>query len=148
MNEYPVWWETTLTVFNKHQDAQTQVITWTKTAIPNCFWKDVGEKISVGDVVLETDNIICRIPKDDKFLESSEWSAKPNDVRGNYFTLQQGDIIVRGAVTDVINEYSSGHRSTDLLKKYKNLQGCMTIQKVGINIGKGRCNEHYYVKGI
>lgn len=148
MNNYPEWWETTLTIFNKHTDSQTQVVTWYKTVVENCFWKYTGDKVSINDVTLETNNIICRIPKDDRFLEAYQWLAEPNDVMGNYFTLQPGDIIVKGTVEDTINEYRAGQRSTDFLKKYKNLQGCMTVQEVGINVGKGRCNEHYFVKGI
>lgn len=148
MNNYPVWWDTTITVFNKFQDSQTQVVTWFRTVIPNCFWKYVGNKVTVNNVVLETNNIICRIPKDDRFLEKHLWINKPNDMMGRYFTLSPGDIIVKGEVTDDINEYRSGYRSSDVLKKYKGLQGCMEIQEATVNTGIGRCNEHYFVKGI
>lgn len=147
-NYYPIWWDTTLTVFNKHVDSQTQVITWYKTVVENCFWKNAGIKVNINNVVIETDDTLCRIPKDDRFLEYDKWIEQPNDSKANYFTLRPGDIIVKGEVDDTINEYRNGQRSTDLLTKYKELQGCMTIKEVGINVGPGRCNEHYYVKGI
>lgn len=145
---YPVWWDTTLTIFNKYEDPVTQVVTWFKHVVVECFWKPTGNKVVINNVTIETDDIICRIKKNDAFLEKYVWITKPNDQMANYFTLSPGDIIVKGEVDDVINEYTSGKRSSDLLKKYRTLQGCMTIEEVGINIGEGRCNEHYFVKGI
>lgn len=148
MSNYPEWWDTELTIYNRYEDPQTQIITWYRYVVDTCFWKYVGDKISINDITLETNNIICRIPKNDAFLEKYQWIAKPNDQMSNYFTLSPGDIIIKGAVTDTVNEYRSGSRSSDLLKKYKALQGCMTIEEVGINVGKGRNDEHYFVKGI
>lgn len=148
MSEYPIWWDSTITIYNKFEDSQTHVVTWSRTTLNNCFWKYSGNKVVVNDVVLESNNVICRIPKNYKFLEKYEWVNKPNDLMSNYFTLGQGDIIVKGEVTDTINEYQSGKRSSDLLKKYKGLQGCMEVQEFSLNVGSGRCCEHYFVKGI
>ena len=148
MSNYPVWWETTVTVYNKYEDAQTQLITWYRTVVNNCFWKYVGDKVTIDKTVLETDNTICRIPEDARFLEKYQWVAVPNDKMSNFFTLGRGDILVKGEVDDIINEYQTGHRSTDFLSKYKELQGCMVIEEVAINIGSGRNNPHYFVKGV
>lgn len=148
MSNYPVWWDQTITVYNKYTDPQTMVIAWYRYVLHNCFLKAVGDKININNTILETNNIICRIPKNDAFLPKYLWAQQPNDQMSNYFTLAPGDIIVFGEVTDEINEYVSGHRSNDLKAKYKELQGCMDIQDVGINVGPGRNNEHYYVKGI
>lgn len=148
MNVYGAWWNTTLTIYNKFQDPQTQVIRWYRHVVENAFWQPLGSKITIGKVVLQTDDIICRIRKDDAFREKHEWVAIPNDQMGNYFTLGQGDIIVKGEVTDEINEYVSGSRSSDLLSKYKKLQGCMEIKSWSNNTGGGRGNEHYFVKGV
>ena len=144
----PLWWNTTVTIYNKYTDAVTDVVTWHRYVVHNCFWKYVGDKVTVGQTVLETNNIICRIPQDDAFLENYEWVALPNDQMDKYFTLSQGDIIVKGSVDDVVDEYAKGHRSSDLLAKYKKLQGCMEIERYAINIDGGRNNPHYYVKGI
>lgn len=148
MNNYPSWWNTTITVYNKFEDPQTQLVTWYRQVIDGCFWKYSGNKVVVGNTVLETKDIICRIRIDDRFLEKHEWIAIPNDRMSNYFTLSQGDIIVKGEVDDEINEYQSGQRSSDLKTKYKALQGCLEIQEWSNNTGGGRGNEHYYVKGI
>lgn len=147
-NHYPSWWDTTITIYNKFEDPQTQLVTWHKHEVTGCFWKYSGNKVVIDTTVLDTNIIICRIRKDDSFLEKHEWSALPNDEMSNYFTLGQGDIIVKGSVDDTINEYQSGKRSTDLLKKYKALQGCMEIEEFSNNTGGGRGNEHYYVRGV
>lgn len=148
MSNYPVWWDTKLTIFNKSTDALTDVVRWYKHIVDNCFWKYVGDKITINDTVLQTNNIICRIPEDNTFLEKYQWLEIPNDEKENYFTLGASDIIVKGAVNDEIDEYAKGKRSTDLIAKYKELQGCMVIERIAINIGAGRCNPHYLVNGI
>lgn len=149
MNElYPDWWDTTVTIFNKFTDPQTKVVRWYKTVVQGAFWKYVGEKINVGRTVIETNDIICRIRKDDRFLEPYQWQQKPNDEMENFFTLAKEDIIVKGEVDDNIDEYTQGQRSNDLKAKYKKLQGCMSIDEVAINVGAGRALQHYLVKGI
>lgn len=148
MNDYPIWWGTTVTIYNRFEDPQTQVVSWFRKTVNNCFWKYVGNKVTVGETVLETNNIICRIPKNDLYLDKYEWINLPNDQMGDYFTLGQGDIIVKDEVDDIINEYQSGARSTDLISKYKALQGCMEIQEVANNTGVGLGMEHYHVRGI
>ncbi len=148
MNSFPSWWDSTITVYNKHTDKQTHVITWYRTVIPNCFWKYTGDKISIGKTMLETNNIICRIPIQENFKENYLWQTIPNDLKTNYFTLNSGDIIVRGEVTDEINEYKDGKRASDIIDRYKSMQGCMQVEEMAINIGGGRCNEHYYIKGV
>ena len=85
--------------------------------------------------------------KDERFLEKYEWEALTNDTMQNYFTLGVGDIIVMGNVDDIIDEYQLGHRSSDLLSKYKRLQGCMEIQNISINTGTAKCVPHYFVRG-
>lgn len=147
MNHYPSWWDQILTVYNKYIDPQTNIITWHRHVIDGCFWKYVGEKVHVGNTVLETKDIICRIPKREDFIEKYEWYKLPNDEMDEYFTLGENDIIIRGEVDDSIDEYTKGHRSTDVVAKYKVLQGCMTINRVAVNTDGGRGNEHYYVKG-
>ncbi len=148
MNNYPKWWDTTITIYNKFEDPQTQIVRWYKYEVSDCFWKYSGDRVVIDKTVLDTTNVICRIRKHEAFLEKHEWIALPNDEMSNYFTLSEGDIIIKGSVDDTIDEYKSGKRSTDILKKYKALQGCFEVQEFSINVGKGRGNEHYYVRGV
>ena len=145
---YPITWTDTITLFNKYEDPQTNLITWHRTIIDKCFWKNTGNKINIGSVVIGTNDIICRIPENDNFMEKHNWINIPNDMMHKYFTLGIGDIIVRDSVQDDINEYVSGKRSSDLINKYKNLQGCFLIEQMSINTGIGRCAPHYFAKGV
>lgn len=147
MSNYPIWWDSVLTLYNKYEDPQTQVVTWFRTVLENCFWKASGSKVTMNDITLDTEGVICRIPKNELFLEKYEWIDLPNDEMEEYFTLAPGDIIIKGVVTDTIDEYTKGQRSSDLINKYKDLRGCIQIEDVALNIGIGRNNEHYYVRG-
>ena len=147
MSNYPVWWDTSITIYNKFIDPETDVVSWYRYNLDNCFWKHDVDRVAINQTVIESNNVICRIPKNDAFIEKYEWLSIPNDEMVNHFTLGVGDIIVKGSVTDDINEYEKGHRSTDLMAKYKDLQGCIQIQEVSNNTGAGRCLPHYYVKG-
>lgn len=144
---YPQWWDTTLTIYNRYEDKMTQVVTWFRHTVENCFWKYTGNTVNIGQTILATKDIICRIPEQGDFLERYQWEQLPNDEMSDYFTISPEDIIVKGNVDDVIDEYTKGHRSTDLLEKYKRLQGCMQVEQVALNVGGGRNEPHYYVKG-
>ena len=148
MNNYPDWWNTTITLFNRYEDPLTQLVTWYKTVIEGCFWKNVHDKVKIGEVVLETDGIICRIRKDERFVDAETWLSLPSDTKANYFTLGPQDIVIQGDVDETINEYQSGSRSTDVLAKYKKLQKCLEVEQFANNTGEGLGNEHYFIKGI
>ena len=148
MNNYPDWWNTTITLFNRYEDPLTQLVTWYKTVIEGCFWKNVHDKVKIGEVVLETDGIICRIRKDERFVDAETWLSLPSDTKANYFTLGPQDIVIQGDVDETINEYQSGYRSTDILAKYKKLQKCLEVEQFANNTGEGLGNEHYFIKGI
>ena len=147
-NIYPIWWDTTVTLYNKSEDPNTQLITWYKTVLPNNFWKNAHNKINVGETILETNNIILRVPQSDLFKEYGQWLLTSSDNKSMYFTFNQGDIIVKGEVEDIINEYETGHRSTDLLEKYKRQGDCFQIESFQNNTGKGRGTPHYYIRGV
>lgn len=148
MSKYPVWWNTTVTIYNKHVDKQTQIVTWYRHTVDKCFYQHVLDKATLGNTVLETNRTICRIRKNGSFMLKHLWEELPSDIKANYFTLAQEDIIINGDVDDVIDEYTSGHRSSDLLEKYKQLQGCFEIESVSINVGPGRGLPHYKAQGV
>ena len=147
MISYPVWWDATITLYNRFEDPTTHVISWYKHTISNCFWKDVGNKVTVGNTVLETNNIICRIPEQSNFVSKSVWDAKTADAKPNYVTLSAGDLIIYGDVSDTINEYTDGHRSNDILEKYS-ASGCMRVERFVNNTGAGRVLPHYHAIGV
>lgn len=142
---YPRWWNDTITIYNKYTDPTTSVITWHRTVIHGCFIKAANNKVTVGQTVLETNNIIIRIPEQPNFKEYGEWVKIPNDQMGDYFTLHQGDIVIKGEVSDTIDEYTKGIRATDILKKHKEYGTCFVISSWSDNTG--RSMPHYFVSG-
>jgi len=146
MSKFP-WWDSTLTIYNRYEDAQTHVISWFATVVSDCFWKATGNEISINNIALDTNTLLARIPKRADFMERYLWVELPNDSKASYFTLGVGDIIIKGEVTDTINEYVAGYRSSDLIEKYKSSPGCMIIDRYSNNTGTGRCQQHYLVMG-
>ena len=138
-----MWWDSAITLYNQYTDPLTQVVTSYRTVIGQnepklgCFW----------NTAISSSSIICRIPKQENYLDRFSWANLTNDVMADYFTLGRGDILIKGIVEDEIDEYSKGHRSSDLLIKYKNMLECMQIEEFTVNVGPGRVNEHYYVRG-
>lgn len=147
MSNFPAWWADTITIYNRYEDPQTNLITWTRTVLTKCFFKNANNKVTVGQTVIETNDIIVRIPRSDKYRDYATWVMLGNDVRGNYFTLHQGDIVVKGSVTDEINEYNKALNSNALLDKYKELGICLVIKNFEDNTGVGRGLKHYRVVG-
>lgn len=144
MNNYPKWWDSTVTVFNKFEKSNGE-ITWYKTVLTNCFWKYAGTKITLGETTLDTNTVTCRIPKNDNYLAPYLWNDLED--KSTKFTLKQDDIIVLGTPIDTIDEYTEGLRSSDVLHKYKALQGCMKVEAVSDNSGANLGNQHYLARG-
>lgn len=153
MSNFPFpWWDKTLTIYNKYVDPTTQRVSWYRTYVKNCFWKAENIMFSMGrygvstiGVVTENKNIICRIPKNKKFLDKRAWRNLAD--KSTNFTLANGDIIVLGQVDDVIDEYTAGQRSTDLLARYKEDDACLEIDTYIDNCHTGINLEHYRVVG-
>lgn len=146
MNSYPKWWDDTITLYNKYEDPVTNLVSWTRHTIENCFVKRASNKAVIGQMVLESNVVIIRIRESDTYKTYAEWVQLPNDSKSQYFTVHSGDIVVFGAVDDDINEYTTGHRSTDILSKYRGLDICCVVTANSENVGN-RTRPHYYVQG-
>ena len=152
-NNFPFpWWDKTITIFNRYVDPTTQRVSWYKTVVNNCFWKCTNEIYNMGrygisslGIRVEPKEIICRIPKDSRFIGKREWRELAD--KSDNFTLANGDIIVLGEVDDVIDEYTAGQRSTDLIAKYKEDDACLEIDTYVDNVQTGVNLEHYRVIG-
>ncbi len=137
-------WDKTITLYNHYEDEQTGVIKWYRHKLSGCFYKRTNNNVSVGGVRLLTDTTTVRIPAQAGYLPPYLWNNQPNDRKRNNMTLQSGDLIFLGDVSDEIDEYTSGKRSSDLIAKYKAL-GSVFVTSVNINdFMHGR---HYLVKG-
>lgn len=146
MNNYPKYWDKTVTIYNQIKNESTGAITWQSTSLSGCFWKYINNVTYVNRVKMETKEVICRIPKSDKYLSLEEWISKTPEE--GEFTLRNGDIVVLGEVTDVVDEYTKGSRSTDLLNKYRSVNRAFQIESFTDDTGELLCAEHYHLKGI
>lgn len=147
MSKYPNWWDKTLTIYNKYENPITFVTTWNRHYVSGCFIKRGLTAVMSGSVVVDTDLVTCRIPEQNDFVDPNTWVGTPIDLLTDKFTLNVGDIIVFGECTDIINEYVSGQHSSDLLTKYKKVQGCIEIKSVSINTYTDMLTPHYKVVG-
>ena len=145
---YPEWWNSDITIYNKYINPLTDLITWYKTQISGAFWKNISNRVILGNTTLETNSLICRIRKDEHFLPKQEWNQLPNDEMNDYFTLAEGDIVIKGFVDDNIDEYTQGNRSNDLINKYKSLGECIVINEISLNDDDTRGLMHYSIKGL
>lgn len=147
MNNYPEWWSSTVTVYNKYTDPVTKKVSWFPHVIEGCFYSQVKDRITFNNSVIEADSTKCRIRVSDDFINKKDWNNLSDDEKMSKFTLAAGDIIIAGEVDDVVDEYTKGDRSSDLIAKYNDWPGCFIIETVAINVGPGRGNEHYSAKG-
>lgn len=142
---YPVWWNQTITVYNRYEDPITNRVSWYRTVLTNCYWKYSDERLVAGRVRMDTNQSLCRVPVNPNYRDRYEWEQLTASGNTNYFTFGEDDIIIKGEVEDTIDEYTSGQRSTDLIRKYKRLQGCMIVDFCLNNTGPGLGLEHYRV---
>lgn len=143
-NVYPSWWSTTITLYNKIVDTDTQEVSWKRTVLTNCFItfnKTVSTMVK-GSSATYQNVVVCRIPKNSKYVDAYSWTTLEN--RASKFTLQVGDIIIKGKITDEIDDYTKGSRATELLDKYKS-KGVLRIGVIQDNSDSDRNLPHYYV---
>ena len=139
----PVFWNKTITVFNKYEDTQTGLITWYKHVLINCFWKESNNEVNVGNVKLASNGHIIRIPQNSLYVSPTIWTTLSAEEKAEKFTLQPGDILYKGETNFVIDEMTAGQRSSDFLAE--NEYNICTIKAVNENVDLP--NGHYYVRG-
>lgn len=139
-----MFWNKTITLYNKHEDRQTGIVKWYRHKLERCFCKVTNNKVNVGNVQIHTDDSVIRIPEQSNYLPPYKWNELPDDEKLNYMTLQSGDLIVLGDIEDQIDEYTTEKRSSDLIAKYSSL-GAVFVNTVNINDFVP--GAHYFVRG-
>lgn len=94
-------YDTDVTIYNYRYDSVTKTESWKRTQIEGVSWYG-GQKISVGDKGLNSaDAYVIRIPlnKTGGFLLPEKY-----DALDNHWTLQAGDIIVKGLLDQEITK--------------------------------------------
>ena len=136
------YWDKVITVYNAYENPDNEEKTYFRHIMANCFVKRTSGKIFKGNTTALNDEYIIRIPKQEQYLPPDEWT-KRND-KQNFLTIQLGDIVVLGAVSDVVHDLVNGQRMNDLKKKYKSM-GVITVSSVNDNTFLPL--PHYHIRG-
>ena len=119
------YWNTEITLYSRSVSAKGEV-SWRASYHRKCFWQKKTMRERIDGAEFKPASIVCRIPQ--PFPE-----------------VNVGDIIICGRVNDVINEYATGKRSTDILKKHAG--NAMLVSDVHINRRGFAGLDHLYAGG-
>lgn len=127
-----------ITLYNKKMFGRNAL--WLRTGIA-CVNIFRTLKTAVGDKSLNSaDEIIIRIPAEayadgKSYIDSRTFKGYSVDELSNYYTLQKGDLIVEGIVTDEIQN------SSELMQKYD----VMTVLSITDNLSVSAYSSHIKV---
>ena len=139
-----MFWNNTITLYNRHTNDQGEV-KWYRHIINDCFVKHTKKSVNNGSTRGAVDENIIRIPVQQNYVSPFVWANLTEDKKTEKLTIQSGDLIILGEVSDTIDEYSGGIRSNDIIAKYETL-GSVTVDEIRINTALP--NQHYFVRGI
>jgi phage terminase large subunit-like protein len=126
-----------MTIYNKYFDTNTRADGWQRHVISDVFW-DSNRGTSYFKGLTRTDRGAIYIPfylNDMRnFVDTLEFQAS----RTGKWTIQNGDIIVKGTVTDEITKQS------ELEKKYSDV---LTISNYTINDFGSSNMQHILIVG-
>ncbi|MBO4543881.1 MAG: hypothetical protein J5725_11965 [Bacteroidales bacterium] len=92
-----------ITVYNRYTDATTRYQVYIPTVISNVHWFGTNKTNPTNDGLVSAKEYIIRIPIEADFSNNSYASPKEYEkltTKTGYFTLAEGDIIVKGKVVE------------------------------------------------
>ena len=114
-----------ITIYNRYIDATTRAEKWQRTTVHGVLWenrKAVNVIASGGNISANQANIYIPHARGTAYKDPAAWQALVT--KTGYWTLQDGDAVVRGLVSDTI---STSFTITDLKAKYSDT---LTIRSV------------------
>jgi len=111
----------TITIWNCLKGADNPAGTgdvWYKREIEKCFFKCVTQQVNSGFNSQMAGAYTCRIPASVLYLSYAKWVAKAANVRANFFTMHNDDIVILDSSTDTITN-ASPNTSAQILAKNK-----------------------------
>ncbi|WP_282926892.1 DUF6751 family protein [Helcococcus kunzii] len=101
--------ESNITIYNKYLDQATRTDKWKKTQIKNVHWEETQGANIIKSGMSNADSVKIFIP----YVSFSELLyIDPKQFKGEGFTFQPGDYIVKGLIEDEITS------SSELEKQY------------------------------
>lgn len=135
--DFPAFWDSTITLYNKILiDNKPE---WVRHVFHNVFFKSLNEKQMNGNTVFHSTSYIVRIPKNNLYVSTSNYSDYENT-----FTVQTGDMVFFGEVNEIIDETNPDKRSNAVMNRYKGR--CFLIKAFSENIHNIGL-KHYRIEG-
>lgn len=110
--------DSTVTVYNKHNEQ------WQRTVISGVFWNAVKGSVQRKTGAASADSLLLLIPftasVNRSYLPPKQWQNATN--KSLYFTLQSGDIVIKGDISYEIQKTSAELKNT--------YDDCLTISNV------------------
>lgn len=98
-----------LTIYNRKLDPETRQYVYRRTEIPNVHWY-TDQKVSIGDNgLISADLYKIRIPagrQTERFVPADKYAALPYGEEKRCWTVENGDLFVKGIVRDEITKES------------------------------------------
>jgi hypothetical protein len=115
----------TITIYNAYPDPIKKDVEYLKTVLVGVSWEaaKISNAIKSGYQNADSFSVVIPISVALKYKSPKEYKALPKDEASLYFTLQEGDKIVKGDISD------NPSPITEIEKKYDNV---MTINKIDI----------------
>ena len=125
-----------ITIYNQYIDPETRFPKWQRAEVFNCVWQGVSA-ISKFKEQVPADTILILIPSASglAYQEPIAWQAD----KDSGWTLQEGDVIVRGLTED---EITDDFTITDLRKSHQYVAQIASIA----HRGQGRFTAHWEVQ--
>jgi hypothetical protein len=125
-----------LTIYNKYTDPTTRTEKYQRTVVVAVFWENRKAANIMRSGLLEADAVTVHIPfaRGTDFVKPIAWQALTT--KTGSWTIQVGDVIVKGAVTDEITDAVTDPKThvvtpaftmTDLAKKYDDVLTIRTV---------------------
>ena len=134
----------TITIWNCLKGADNPAGTgdvWYKRVLTGCFFKVVTSQVNSGLNSNMAGAYVCRIPSSLLYVPYVQWVAKAANVRANFFTARNDDIVVLGSSADTITNVSP-NTSAQILAKNK-----PTAFKVTVVSDNAGIDPHYRLGG-
>ena len=112
----------TITIYNclKGPDnpATPRVDVWYKRVLADCFFTAAMQQVNSGINSQMSGAFTARIPASPLYKPYSEWKALAANVRGNYYTIHNDDVVILGSSTEIISNVV-GNTAAEVLARNK-----------------------------
>lgn len=136
----PVLKNSDITIYNKYVDSTTRSEKYQRTVVSDVDWQGTKAASATNGGLLASNSVTIYIPfaRGTQYVKPIAWQALTT--KTGYWTLREGDVIVRNTVTD---EISDAFTMTALKAKYDDV---VTITSVDA-MDQGSANMQHWQVG-